>query len=190
MTLSGEYVPSTAKWVRDQVEAFEASNGADANTLRDSGDPIIVVTNIGAKTGKVRKTPLMRVERDGKYIAVASLGGAPKDPVWAYNVRANPNVELQDAPSRSRTSPASSPVPSVTSGGTTRSRPGAPTASTRRRPSARSRCSSWNRRTEPARTGGVTPLHSRLPSSFMSAIEASARSSTRRTGTRSPASRT
>lgn len=96
MTLSGEYVPSTAKWVRDQVEAFEASNGADANTLRDSGDPIIVVTNIGAKTGKVRKTPLMRVERDGKYIAVASLGGAPKDPVWAYNVRANPNVELQD----------------------------------------------------------------------------------------------
>jgi deazaflavin-dependent oxidoreductase (nitroreductase family) len=98
MAISGEYAPSSAQWVRDQVEVFEASNGADANTLLDSGDPIIVVTNIGVKSGLIRKTPLMRVERDGSYLAVASLGGAPKDPVWAHNVRANPQVELQDGP--------------------------------------------------------------------------------------------
>lgn len=96
MALSGEYVPSAAAWVREQVEAFEASGGTQANTLRESSDPIIVMTNIGAKSGKVRKTPLMRVERDGCYLAVASLGGGPKDPAWAANLRANPTVELQD----------------------------------------------------------------------------------------------
>lgn len=96
MTLSGDYVPSPAEWVREQVEAFEASGGAEANTLRDSGDPIIVITNVGAKSGKIRKTPLMRVERDGAYLAVASKGGADDNPVWVNNFRANPRVELQD----------------------------------------------------------------------------------------------
>ncbi|MFT4085528.1 MAG: nitroreductase family deazaflavin-dependent oxidoreductase [Nocardioides sp.] len=95
-TLEGEYAPSPERWVRDQVEAFEASHGAEGNVLATTGDPIIVITNRGAKTGKIRKTPLMRVERDGKYLAVASKGGAPKDPVWAHNFRANPDVELQD----------------------------------------------------------------------------------------------
>jgi F420H(2)-dependent quinone reductase len=96
MAISGEYVPSPAEWVRNQVEAFESSNGSAANTLADSGDPIIVITNVGAKSGKIRKTPLMRVERDGKYLAVASKGGAPEDPQWAANFRAHPDVELQD----------------------------------------------------------------------------------------------
>lgn len=94
--LQGEYVPSTAGWVRDQVEKFEASGGAEANTLRGGSDPIVVVTNRGARTGAIRKTPLMRVERDGRYLAVGSLGGAPKNPVWVYNLRAHPEVELQD----------------------------------------------------------------------------------------------
>jgi F420H(2)-dependent quinone reductase len=96
MALSGEYVPSPAAWVRDQVEAFESSNGAEGNVLDRTGDPIIVVTNVGAKSGKLRKTPVMRVERDGLYIAVASLGGAPKDPAWANNLRVHPEVEVQD----------------------------------------------------------------------------------------------
>lgn len=94
--LQGEYVPSPADWVREQVEAFEASNGAEANTLERDGNPIIVITNVGAKTGKIRKTPLMRVEKDGKYLAVASKGGAPENPVWVNNFRANPRMELQD----------------------------------------------------------------------------------------------
>lgn len=94
--LQGEYVPSTAGWVRDQVEAFEASDGAEANTLRGGSDPIVVITNRGAKTGKIRKTPLMRVEKDGAYLAVGSKGGAPDNPVWVYNFRAHPHVELQD----------------------------------------------------------------------------------------------
>lgn len=96
--LVGEYEPSPAAWVRDQVEAFEASNGGEANTLRDTGDPIIVITNRGVKSGKLRKTPLMRVEKDGKYLAVASKGGAPENPVWVNNFRANPTMELQDGP--------------------------------------------------------------------------------------------
>jgi F420H(2)-dependent quinone reductase len=100
MAIEGEYEPSPHKWVRDQVEEFEGTDGADGNTLRDSGLPVIVVTNIGAKTGKVRKTPLMRVEHDGKYAAIASYGGAPKHPVWYYNLVANPQVELQDGPKR------------------------------------------------------------------------------------------
>jgi F420H(2)-dependent quinone reductase len=100
MAIEGEYEPSPHKWVRDQVEEFEGSDGAEGNTLRDSGLPVIVVTNIGAKTGKVRKTPLMRVEHDGKYAAIASYGGAPKHPVWYYNLVANPRVELQDGAKR------------------------------------------------------------------------------------------
>ncbi len=96
MPLTGEYEPSTSDWAREQAEAFEASNGAQANTLLDRGIPIILLTSIGAKTGKLRKTPLMRVEHNGEYAAVASLGGAPKNPVWYYNVKANPTVELRD----------------------------------------------------------------------------------------------
>jgi len=100
MTIEGEYEPSPHKWVRDQVEEFEGSNGAEGNTLRETGLPVVVITNVGAKTGKVRKTPLMKVEHDGKYAAVASYGGAPKHPVWYYNFVANPKVELQDGAKR------------------------------------------------------------------------------------------
>ena len=94
MPIQGEYAPSTSDWARKQAEAFEASNGTDANDLR--GMPVIVVTSIGAKSGKVRKTPLMRVEHEGEYAAIASLGGAPENPVWYYNLKKNPHVELQD----------------------------------------------------------------------------------------------
>jgi F420H(2)-dependent quinone reductase len=101
MPLNGEYAPSARSWVRDQVELFENSGGAEGTTLLDTGLPVVIVTNLGARTGKVRKTPLMRVEHDGHYAAVASLGGAPKNPVWYYNLKANPRVELQDGPKRS-----------------------------------------------------------------------------------------
>ena len=98
MPLEGEYVPSTAGWVRDQVEAYEASGGREANTLRDTGLPIIIVTNRGNKSGTIRKTPLMRVEHDGEYALVASKGGAPQHPVWYYNLLADPEVMIQDGP--------------------------------------------------------------------------------------------
>jgi deazaflavin-dependent oxidoreductase (nitroreductase family) len=94
MPLSGEYAPSTAGWARRQAETYEATGGADAGDLR--GRPIIVLTSLGAKTGKLRKTALMRVEHDGVYAVVASLGGAPKHPVWYYNLTRDPRVELQD----------------------------------------------------------------------------------------------
>jgi len=96
MPLTGDYAPSTASWARRQAERYEASNGAEAGDLR--GRPIIVLTSVGAKTGKVRKTALMRVEHDGTYAVVASLGGAPRHPVWYYNLKAQPHVELQDGP--------------------------------------------------------------------------------------------
>jgi deazaflavin-dependent oxidoreductase (nitroreductase family) len=96
MPLDGEYEPSTEKWVRDQVETYERSGGTEGTTLR--GMPVIVLTNRGAKSGKLRKTPLMRVEHDGKYAVIASKGGAPKHPVWYYNLVADPHVELQDGP--------------------------------------------------------------------------------------------
>jgi len=94
--LTGDYEPSTASWARRQAERYEASNGAEAGDLR--GRPIIVLTSVGAKTGKLRKTALMRVEHDGMYAVVASLGGAPRHPVWYYNLKAQPHVELQDGP--------------------------------------------------------------------------------------------
>ncbi|HVL22597.1 MAG TPA: nitroreductase family deazaflavin-dependent oxidoreductase [Thermomicrobiales bacterium] len=94
MPLTGEYAPSTSDWARKQAEQFEASGGMQHDTLR--GMPIIVLTSIGAKTGQLRKTPLMRVEHEGEYAVVASLGGAPKHPVWYYNLKKNPHVELQD----------------------------------------------------------------------------------------------
>jgi deazaflavin-dependent oxidoreductase (nitroreductase family) len=96
MPLTGEYEPSTAAWARKQAERYEASGGAEATDLR--GRPIIVLTSIGARTGKLRKTALMRVEHDGDYAVVASQGGAPKHPVWYHNLKANPHVELQDGP--------------------------------------------------------------------------------------------
>jgi F420H(2)-dependent quinone reductase len=95
-TLDGTYVPNTMAWVRDQVETYERTGGQEANTLLDTGIPVIIVTMRGAKTGDVRKIALMRVEHEGEYAVVASLGGAPKHPVWYYNVLANPHVELQD----------------------------------------------------------------------------------------------
>lgn len=100
MPVDGEYEPSTQAWVRDQVEQYEGSGGTQGTTLRDTGLPVVIITNRGAKTGKVRKTPLMRVEHEGRYAAVASQGGAPSHPVWYYNLRADPRVELQDGPDK------------------------------------------------------------------------------------------
>ena len=94
MPLTGDYAPSTASWAREQAERYEATNGAQGGELR--GRPVIVLTSLGAKTGKLRKTALMRVEHAGVYAVVASLGGAPKNPLWYYNLKQNPNVELQD----------------------------------------------------------------------------------------------
>ncbi|MFI7241352.1 nitroreductase family deazaflavin-dependent oxidoreductase [Streptomyces qinglanensis] len=98
MPVEGEYAPSPEQWVRDQVDLYERSGGREGTTMR--GMPVIVLTTRGAKSGKVRKTPLMRVEHDGRYAAVASLGGAPSHPVWYRNVLADPRVELQDGPVR------------------------------------------------------------------------------------------
>ncbi|MDX2358301.1 nitroreductase family deazaflavin-dependent oxidoreductase [Dietzia sp. PP-33] len=94
MPLTGEYEPSPSKWVRDQVEQYEKSNGASGSEL--SGMPVVIVTTVGKKSGKLRKTPLMRVEHEGSYAAVASLGGAPTHPVWYWNIKAHPHVELRD----------------------------------------------------------------------------------------------
>jgi deazaflavin-dependent oxidoreductase (nitroreductase family) len=94
MPLTGEYEPSPAKWVRDQVHTYESSGGTKALTLR--GVPVVILTTVGARSGKLRKAALMRVEHDGAYAVVASLGGAPKHPVWYHNVLAHPQVELQD----------------------------------------------------------------------------------------------
>lgn len=96
MTIDGEYLPSPRAWVREQVEEYEESGGNSGTTLRETGLAVVIVTNIGAKTGAVRKTPLMRVEHEGHYAAVGSMGGAPKNPVWVYNLRTNPRVVLQD----------------------------------------------------------------------------------------------
>jgi deazaflavin-dependent oxidoreductase (nitroreductase family) len=98
MAIDGEYVPSPAAWVRDQVEEYEGSGGTAGTTLRDTGLAVVIVTNKGAKSGAVRKTPLMRVEHDGAYAAIGSKGGAPQNPVWVYNLRANPQVVVQDGP--------------------------------------------------------------------------------------------
>jgi F420H(2)-dependent quinone reductase len=96
MPLSGEYAPSPVDWAREQADKYIESGGTDGTEL--NGMPVILLTTVGAKTGKLRKTPLMRVEHDGEYAIVASLGGAPKNPVWYYNVVENPRVELQDGP--------------------------------------------------------------------------------------------
>jgi deazaflavin-dependent oxidoreductase (nitroreductase family) len=99
MALTGTYEPSPAEWVRDQVELYESTGGSQGNTLRDTGLPVIIVTTRGNKSGKIRKTPLMRVEHDGEYALVASQGGAPTHPVWYYNLSADPDsVTIQDGP--------------------------------------------------------------------------------------------
>ncbi|MGC1238149.1 MAG: nitroreductase family deazaflavin-dependent oxidoreductase [Acidimicrobiales bacterium] len=99
MALEGEYEPSPSQWVRDQVEEYESSKGARANTLRDTGLPIVIFTTRGHRSGKIRKTPVMRVEHDGEYALVASKGGAPDNPQWYYNLVAYPDdVALQDGP--------------------------------------------------------------------------------------------
>ncbi len=94
MPLKGEYAPSTSDWARNQAELYEQSGGTEGTDLR--GMPVIVLTSVGAQSGKLRKTALMRVEHDGEYAVVASLGGAPKHPVWYYNLKKDPHVELQD----------------------------------------------------------------------------------------------
>ena len=91
-----DYIPPTLDWVREQVELYEGSNGTEGTTLRDTGMPCIIVTHTGNKTGGIRKIPLMRVEVDGSYVLVGSYGGRPKNPVWVYNIRANPDVEIRD----------------------------------------------------------------------------------------------
>ncbi|CAL9342574.1 nitroreductase family deazaflavin-dependent oxidoreductase [Streptomyces sp. enrichment culture] len=100
MPLEGEYEPSPTQWVREQVELYESSGGTKGTTLRDTGRPVVVLTTLGARSGKLRKTPVMRVEHEGRYAAVASLGGAPQHPVWYHNIKAHPLVELQDGPVR------------------------------------------------------------------------------------------
>jgi deazaflavin-dependent oxidoreductase (nitroreductase family) len=99
MPLDGEYEPSPEQWVRDQVELYERTGGREGNTLRDTGLPIVVFTTRGARSGKVRKNPLMRVEHDGAYAMVASQGGAPEHPSWYHNLKAHPDqVTVQDGP--------------------------------------------------------------------------------------------
>lgn len=99
MPLTGEYVPSPSEWVREQVETYERSGGTEGNTLRDTGMPVVIVTTVGNKSGKIRKMALMRVEHEGQYALVASKGGAPTHPVWYYNLRANPDqLTIQDGP--------------------------------------------------------------------------------------------
>jgi len=98
MPVEGEYEPSTRAWVREQVELYESSGGTRGTTLRDTGLPVVIITNRGVRSGKIRKTPVMRVEHDGRYAAIASQGGAPAHPFWYHNLRADPVVELQDGP--------------------------------------------------------------------------------------------
>ncbi len=91
-----EYIPATLDWVREQVELYESSGGTEGTTLRDTGLPCIIVTHVGSKTGAIRKIPLMRVEVEKNYVLIGSYGGRPKNPVWVYNLRANPEVEIRD----------------------------------------------------------------------------------------------
>jgi F420H(2)-dependent quinone reductase len=101
MPLEGEYAPmDPAGWVREQIETWERSGGTEGTTLRDTGMPVVIVINRGVRSGQLRRTPLMRVEHDGSYLAVGSKGGAPQDPAWVANLRADPQVEVWDGPDR------------------------------------------------------------------------------------------
>jgi F420H(2)-dependent quinone reductase len=102
MAQQDDYEPSPASWVREQVELYERSGGTEGTTLRDTGLPVVIISNRGVRSGKLRKTPVMRVEHEGRYAVVASKGGAPDNPNWYYNLRANPSVELQDGPDKQR----------------------------------------------------------------------------------------
>ena len=140
MPLTGEYAPSPSDWAREQAELFERTGGAEGNTLR--GRPIILLTTVGAKTGKIRKTPLMRVEHDGEYAVVASSGGAPTHPVWYHNLVAHPHVELQDgAVRKDYTAREVTGEERAAWWKRAPSRPGPTTTSTRPRPTGRSRSS-------------------------------------------------
>ena len=132
-----EYVPSPVAWVREQVEAYERTNGAEGATLRDTGLPVIIVTHRGNKTGHVRKTPLMRVKDGASYVLVASQGGAPKDPVWVHNLRADPSVEIRDvAAVFPRAFGKCETTPSATGCGRSAWRPSRRTSNTRTKPLA------------------------------------------------------
>lgn len=98
MPLSGDYEPSTLDWVREQVELYESSGGTEGTTLRNTGLPVVIMTMVGATSGKLRKVPIMRVEHEGRYAAIGSQGGAPTHPSWYANLLANPAIELQDGP--------------------------------------------------------------------------------------------
>ena len=98
MASQANYEPSPWDWVREQVQTYERSGGTEGNTLRDTDMPVIVVTMVGVRTGAIRKVPLMRVEHDGEYAVIGSIGGAPKNPKWVANLRANPKVTIQDGP--------------------------------------------------------------------------------------------
>lgn len=101
MALEGEYAPlPAAAWVREQIETWERSGGTEGTTLRDTGMPVVIVVNRGVRSGKLHRTPLMRVEHDGSYLAVGSKGGAPEHPAWVANLRAHPEVEVWDGPQR------------------------------------------------------------------------------------------
>ncbi len=101
MPLEGEYAPmDPAEWVRDQIETWERTGGTEGTTLRETGMPVVIVVNRGVRSGQLRRTPLMRVEHDGNYLAVGSKGGAPKNPAWVANLRADPQVEVWDGPQR------------------------------------------------------------------------------------------
>ncbi|GHC95553.1 hypothetical protein GCM10010313_00660 [Streptomyces violarus] len=155
MPLKGEYEPSKAQFVRDQVELYENSGGSQGTTLsvlvaREEDErlrdlPVVILTTLGAKSGKIRKTPVMRVEHAGSYAVVASMAGAPNHPVWYHNVVADPRVELQDARCARTCWHARSPGTRRPCGGLDPSRRSRTTRSTRRRQTARSRSSFWSR---------------------------------------------
>ncbi|HUB69571.1 MAG TPA: nitroreductase family deazaflavin-dependent oxidoreductase [Acidimicrobiales bacterium] len=98
MPITGDYVPTRSDWVREQVEEYERSGGQRANTLRDTGLPVVIITTLGHKSGKVRKFAVMRVEHGGEYAIVASKGGAPENPIWYGNLKASPHIMIQDGP--------------------------------------------------------------------------------------------
>ena len=145
MPVEGEYEPSTAAWVREQVELYESSGGTKGTTLRDTGLPVVIVTNRGAKSGKVHKTPVMRVEHGGRYAMVASKGGAPENPLWYYSVRANPLVEVQDGADKQDYRAREISGDERAEWWSGRSRRSRRMRSTSGRPRGRSRCSCWSR---------------------------------------------
>lgn len=140
MPLSGEYAPGALDWSRANAEQYMASGGTEGTEMK--GKPVILLTSVGAKTGKLRKTPLMRVEHNGEYAVVASMGGQPTHPVWYHNLKKNPRVELQDKTVTGDYDAARCSATRRRSGGSVPSRRGRTTPATRPRPTGRFRCSS------------------------------------------------